>query len=385
MRILYIHDIPLDSGKANAIQVLHMCHALSGLGQHVTLAAPFLNQCSFSIPQLIENTIDKPLRFKVVTFPKIKFGGRLTMIGAYLGVKIVLNKGKFDYCIVRNPALINLTLKHNIKTVFESHGFVLQKKFKYLDKLWRRNLISNAQNPKLVKFVAISHALANTWQSWGIPRYKLMVLHDGVDSEAFSTLQSRYEGRKNLNLPLNHKLVLYAGSLYEDRGIETIIRLAGSFQNTVFIVVGGPAQRKDYYVSYAKRLGIRNIVFTGYIPHYVVKEYLFAADVLLMIWTDKVKTIEFCSPLKMFEYMASGRIIVGHGFRTIREVLTDNKTAYLSNPHSYDDLKQKLSQALESKYPNAMAEAARTLAMEQYTWEARARSILEALYHLTPK
>ena len=58
-----------------------------------------------------------------------------------------------------------------------------------------------------------------------------------------------------------------------------------------------------------------------------------------MIWTDKTNTMNYCSPLKLFEYMAAGRIIVGHDFPTISEVLTNNETALLVPPDSFEALR----------------------------------------------
>ena len=51
----------------------------------------------------------------------------------------------------------------------------------------------------------------------------------------------------------------------------------------------------------------------------------------------KVPTINYCSPLKVFEYMASNKLIVADAFVTIKEVLTDKM--YFVKPDDYDDLK----------------------------------------------
>ena len=85
-----------------------------------------------------------------------------------------------------------------------------------------------------------------------------------------------------------------------------------------------------------------------------------------------------CSPLKVFESMAAGRVIVGHGFPTIREVLTDGQEALLATPDDYQDLERKLGLALSMSYPNSLAERARTLALEKYTWDRRARMLMDA-------
>jgi glycosyltransferase involved in cell wall biosynthesis len=185
--------------------------------------------------------------------------------------------------------------------------------------------------------------------------------------------------RKKLHLPLDKKIVLYTGSLYANRGIDNILKLAKLFPQVYFLVIGGPEKQKNDYIKSALIQKTKNIRFLGYIPHFKVKDYLIAADVLLMIWSKEVKTINYCSPLKVFEYMASGRIIVGHAFPTIKEVLTDGETAYLTNPDSFDELQMKISLALAQNYPNSMAQTAQRLALNKYSWKVRAQTILESI------
>jgi len=74
--------------------------------------------------------------------------------------------------------------------------------------------------------------------------------------------------------------------------------------------------------------------------------------------------------------MASGRIIVGHAFPTINEVLSDGETALLADPDSFEELRHKFAEALEQTYPNPMAQEARRLALSKYTWQSRVETIL---------
>jgi glycosyltransferase involved in cell wall biosynthesis len=81
----------------------------------------------------------------------------------------------------------------------------------------------------------------------------------------------------------------------------------------------------------------------------------------------------------MFEYMAAGRTIVGDGFPTIHEVLTHGRDALLSDPDSFDDLRENLARALRMSHPNPIGEAAHKLASARFSWEARARGVLSSL------
>lgn len=83
----------------------------------------------------------------------------------------------------------------------------------------------------------------------------------------------------------------------------------------------------------------------------------------------------------MFEYIVSGKIIVGQALPTIKEVLKNGDAAFLAEPKSFEDLPSKLRKALGQNYPNSMALKARKLALERYSWEQRAKAVLDSLAH----
>jgi glycosyltransferase involved in cell wall biosynthesis len=379
MKLLYLHSGEIGSGKANATQVLHMCSAFARLGVDVTLALPGSN--ADIVRENIISQIGKEPQFKVKTFRKTTVCGRMSMVGGYLGINKLLKSAKTDFCFARNFVFLNAPLSQNIPAVFEAHNSFIHHNH-FLNAIWMRNFIRNCGHPKLIKFIGISNALTDFWIKAGVPERKALALHDAVDVQQYAVVEDQVSMREILGLPKEKKIVIYTGSLYKDRGIESIHELAKIFQEVLFVVVGGPKDRKDLYLRISKDLGLSNMLFTGYVSHYKVKQYLFAADVLLMIWSRKVPTINYCSPLKTFEYMAAERIIVGHAFPTILEVLKDGEHAYLANPDSFDDLHEKMTLALNEEYPSPMAIRARALVMKEYTWEARARSILFPLSHL---
>jgi len=379
MKLLYLHNIPLDSEKANITSVLFLCDSFKRLGIDVTLAVPESNKLSTSesITSFVEEYIGRSFSFEIVTYPKITAFGKLNILGSYFGAKKIMKYSPADLCYCRIPMFVCLSVKYGIPVVFESHNALLHTKHKLFDKIWRKKLIRYSGSDMLVKFVTISRALSDYWTEKGVDTNKIIALHDGFDSHSFENSLTQTVAREKLGLKNDRKIVLYAGSLYPDRGIEDIIKLAEAFPGVEYIVVGGPSNQKIFFEDDVRKKGIKNVVFTGWIPQAQVKNFLYAADVLLMTWSKKVPTIDYCSPLKMFEYMASGRIIVGHGFPTIKEVLTDEESAYLTDPDSFGELAEKLRKALNDTYPSKIAENAQKLAFKNYSWEKRAEEIIK--------
>lgn len=359
-----------------------MCHAFQKTGIDLTLALPAHDkQLSESdMVEAIKKKIGKRPRFKIRCFPGYTVSGKLRGLGAYYGAKSLLKEYRnADLCFVRSIFLARLALYQGQRIIYESHGSIINPRSRLLNWIYCRSLLRDVQSENLVLFIAISQALAEIWKKRGVPAHKILTLHDGVSAEDYDIVKNRQDSRKSLGIKSKGKLVVYAGSLYQDRGIGDILRLAEAFPDVMFYVLGGPEKNKQYYRTLSERRDLKNVIFKGHLPHYKVKEYLYAADVLLMLWSSQIPTINICSPLKLFEYMASERIIVGYGFPTIKEILVDEETAFLANPDSYEDLEGKLRESLLQNYPNKMAKKARSIVLNKYTWENRAKTILDFL------
>ena len=231
----------------------------------------------------------------------------------------------------------------------------------------------------MLKIIVISEALKKVWLAKGVPQKKLLVAHDGFNHYHFIQSKTQNDARETLGLPVDKKIVVYAGSLSKDRGVERIIALAKLFPDTFFVVVGGDENQKNYYKNLAKNTCVNNTLWTGYLPQTDVPAYLYAADVLIFLYTWALPHIKMLSPLKLFEYMAAGRIIVGEAFPTITEVLEHGKTAFLAEPADFASLCENLFQALNNDHAATMAEKARQQAFSKYTWENRAKDILSSI------
>jgi len=368
----------LFSEQANVIQVLHMCDALASLGFDMTLAAPDDGITSSSdAGDLALREIGRDPGIDYAPFRRFTVAGYLSNLGCRWGAKTLFEvEEDFDFCITRNLLVVDLPLRKEIPTILELHHERIHS-LVWLDQYYRRKFLPWLRSPNLLKIVTISEALARVWTEAGVPAEKIQVLHDGVAGEDYGEVEDQVSARARLGLHKDRRLIVYAGSLYPDREVESILKLARVYPRAHFLAIGGPEERRVELERERVRLNLNNVTFAGRVPHRNVREYLFAADVILMLWGISVPTIQICSPLKVFESMAAGRIIVGHGFPTIREVLTDGQNALLVNPGDYRDLERKVGLALNMSYPNSIAESARTLALEKYTWKRRAQMLMD--------
>lgn len=368
MNILYLNSSPFDSEMANLIQVKAMCKAMASLGLQVTLSVPGNKPASLKY-----EGYSLHFRKKIV---KSKFDKYVNIFSLIHATK----KTNPDIIYVRDPLiLLYVFLFTKNKMIFESHNYCLHEGISFLNRLYRWVLKKTISKGSVIKMVCISHALSNYWVTQGIPENKLIAAHDGIDLDMFSGKISKEQARKNLSLLPNKTIVTYSGRLYANRKIDNILTLAASFPQIDFLVVGGPNYNALEFKKEADNLKITNIQFAGQVKHEMVPEYLAASDILLALWSSDVPTINYCSPLKIFEYMAAQKVILAHGFPTIKEVLTDKTDALLIEPDSTEDLIKKLNDALQHTNQAQLAHNAYEKVKNEYTWQKRVQLIFGAL------
>jgi glycosyltransferase involved in cell wall biosynthesis len=90
-----------------------------------------------------------------------------------------------------------------------------------------------------------------------------------------------------------------------------------------------------------------------------------------------VDTSRWMSPMKVFEYMASGRPIVISDLPVLREVLRPDVDALMVEPEDPDALIAALEQLRDDPDLGArLAASALERVRSEFTWELRARRIL---------
>jgi glycosyltransferase involved in cell wall biosynthesis len=127
-----------------------------------------------------------------------------------------------------------------------------------------------------------------------------------------------------------------------------------------------------------------NVNFMGQIANANVPGTLIQYDVLLMPYSDKVEVYgddltNWMSPLKMFEYMASGRVIVSSDLPVIREILKDRENAYLVAGGKVENWKTAIDEISADRETAGKIAAQAKVDVKQYTWLARAGMICNIL------
>ena len=222
----------------------------------------------------------------------------------------------------------------------------------------------NYINSKYIKkVILISNSLK---KKFDIKKNKILILHDGVDNKNF----------KKFNKIKKIRTATYVGSFYEGRGIEIITNLAKKFKMINFKLYG---QKKKINNKF------KNISFFNHIGYNKVPAILAKSDVLLMPYANKVfvkaknlNTANYCSPLKMFDYLAAGKIILSSKLDGICEVLKHKKNAIIIKEYTLDDWSETFNDLLKHKYNLIKIQNGSIKTAKQYSWNQRVLKIIKA-------
>jgi len=209
---------------------------------------------------------------------------------------------------------------------------------------------------------------------------------NGVCLEQFTPKLGGPSVRFDLGIDDEKVVIGFVGSFAPWHGLdllfEAFARLLVENANVHLLLVGQPRADSGAWLERAAAADIApSITFAGHVPATEVSQYLAAMDITVL-----PNSAWYCSPLKVFEYMAMATAIVAVATEPVREMLNDRRDAALFEEGSVDELFGALKQlASDPVLRKSYGEAARVRVAGDYTWGENARRVFELLQTVEKK
>jgi glycosyltransferase involved in cell wall biosynthesis len=222
----------------------------------------------------------------------------------------------------------------------------------------------------------VSRMLQRHFAGRGVPEEKIRVIPNGADVDRFHPRHLDREMR--VALGEGSVVVGFVGSFAPFHGVdqlrEAIQFAAPRRPETRFLMVGAGELSGDLEEQ-CRRLGLADRVrFTGHVPPERVPGLMGAADILLAPY--EAEDFFYLSPIKIFEYMASGRAVLGARVGQVGEVITHGVDGLLYDPADRDSFRRELLRLVEdAELRRRLGEAARRTIETRYTWRANAEAV----------
>nr|MBI1231046.1 glycosyltransferase [Cytophagales bacterium] len=369
MKIIYIAGWPIPSRAANAVHVMKMCQAFVHNGHNVSLICP---QAMPDDLDGLENVYDHygvEEKFEIHSFKKPQ--SRVGLIFYALRVALYARSKEHEYIHSRCLICSWMCSLIGLPIIFECHNsFINQSRWV--------NFIFNSllKKSSFIGLVVISKALEHHLvKHHNISEDQIIVAHDGADPFDVANAKPKFDkspGKLHAG---------YIGHLYKGRGIDLIGKMAKQLPNVEFHIVGGTQDDLKYWSEVFKN--IENLHLYGYVPHKDTAGFIQNFDILLATYQKNATgykgashPVKWMSPLKIFEYMATGIPMICSDLPVLHEILRDRKNAFLCIDDDANDWIETIKY-IEKNYEEAqkIAQNAKEEFLTTYTWKKRAEHI----------
>ncbi|MDI1471026.1 MAG: glycosyltransferase family 4 protein [Thermodesulfovibrio sp.] len=208
-------------------------------------------------------------------------------------------------------------------------------------------------------------------ENYKISPEKIIVVYNGVDLSRFSSENRKKfaQFKKDMKLSEGEKILLFLGSGFKRKGLETLIKALPYVNENVKLLIIGKGNPKEY-LNMAKKSGIyRKILFLG--PQREIEKFYAISDLFVL------PTLYDPFSNATLEAMASGIPVITTKNNGVAELIEDGSEGYvlkdLLNPQ---ELANKINLALKNL--TSMSFFARRKA-EKFPIEEQAKKILEVI------
>lgn len=377
MKILYHHRTASRDGQA--VHIEEMVQALRALGHEVLVVAPAMHDDAGGQDMGAEVGWVARLRQRLpkALYELLELGYSLL---AYRRLQAAAARFQPDVLYERYNLylLAGLALKwrRRIPLLLEVNAPLVDERMRFggLGLPWLGRWAERKVWAGADVVLPVTEVLAGHVAACGVPTERLVVIHNGINEAHFATAPDTASAKAALGWP--DALVLgFTGFVRDWHGVDRVLHWLASAdappQARLLMVGDGPA-RSDLE-ALAGQLGIApRVRFTGVVPRSEVPRHVAAFDIAL-----QPAVVPYASPLKLFEYLALGKAVVGPRQPNLEEVLTDGVNALLFDPAAPGALEAALSRLCSdtSLRADIAAGSAATIQRLGLTWRHNAQRV----------
>jgi glycosyltransferase involved in cell wall biosynthesis len=389
VRILMIAPEPFFEPRGTPFSEFHRIRALTALGHQVDLVTYPFGQ-NVSLPGLrVFRSLRPPFVRRVAIGPSLA-KIPLDALLALTAIRRVLS-GRYDAihsheeggligaalaALVRVPHLYDM--HSSLPQQLSNFGFTRSRVIKAVFLAIERFMIRRSR-----VVVVICPSLEETVKAIE-PQARTVLIENAPGSgEEVATPDQAAAVRRSLRVTDATPLVLYTGTFEAYQGLDLLFDAMAIVQRTRpdvrLVLAGGRPDQVTRAQEQARVTGIDAVtIFAGERPASEIPAYLLAADLLVSPRSRGTNT-----PLKIYQYLRSGKPIVATRLLTHTQVLGDD-TAILTGATAQEFAEGMLDGITDPARAASVGRQARELAETKYSYEAYLEKTRQACAALFP-
>lgn len=240
-------------------------------------------------------------------------------------------------------AICKILYRGQVKFVIKSHGSDIDV-LSHRNGIWGKLVL-----PFLKKNVSAWLFLSTEEKRKVIETGYIVANHIYVTKNIVRTNQFKADNefKSKLNIPPEHKVLLFVGRLIKEKGVYEVIKafaqIADQHQETTLIIVGWGSEYENLK-SLARSFKISNrVMFTNFIPEHEVVNYYANCDILVF-----PTYFPEGFPMALFNSVAAGMAVITTPTRAATDYLTQPENCLWVEPQKFDSVGATINKLLQS-------------------------------------
>jgi len=212
----------------------------------------------------------------------------------------------------------------------------------------------------------------------GVAEAAISVQANGVDPARFHPQADGRSIRAELAIDEQAIVIGFTGDVRPWHGLHLLVEAFSRLRHAKIplslLILGGNGSSEPALRALVNERGLGHLVrFVDRVAHDKVPDFVAAMDIAV-----SARATFYASPLKIVEYMASGKAIVAPAMPNIAELLEDGRSALLFEPEDVGALARALQRLVDDRrLRDELGRHARQEVERRLHWQANARRLVE--------
>lgn len=266
------------------------------------------------------------------------------------------------------------------KLVYDSHELYSEQEFSTREKrLWKAIEEKFIHHCDVV--ITVNQSIASELEH----RYSINpvhVIYNAINSTA--KVQTNKLFHKAFGLPLERKILLFQGGLSKGRHLETLVHAMKYINNQcIDLVILGDGQVRKALERLALSLGIKHrVYFHPAVPQDELLEYTQSADVGVIPYQATCLNNLYCTPNKLFEFIAAGIPILGGDLPEINHIVLKHQLGFTGNISGPNEFAHLIDEVFRNEVQLEVWRKNSLIAQQEFSWRNEEQKLLQIFRNL---
>lgn len=270
--------------------------------------------------------------------------------------------------------------KYRGKLIYDSHEYFVEQGIPYINKKKWENI-----ERKYIKFtdevITVNDSIAIALQKkYDIKKpYVIMNKVDMVVEDLDEELRKNI--RKQYGIMPDEKVLLFQGGLSKSRSIEKILNITKLCKTKFKLVFLGNGEYKNFLKNESANMD--NVVFIDEVEQKLLSQYTMAiGDLGIIPYEGYCLNNYFCTPNKLFEFIACGLPIISNDLPEIRKVIDGEGIGALIDINDYKKSAEVIDDIFgnDDKYMEYKLNLSKVAS--KYSWDFESHTLIEIYNNL---